>query len=121
MPRITFIDDSKMVRDLICRALVEAGHQVLAVNPLSLFDVLKATREFMPDAVITDYHMPGCSAESLVRALREDPLLEKVKILVHTSHRDDEAVKRMLDRGVDGFVFKGSTSTLLDRVKELLG
>jgi CheY-like chemotaxis protein len=119
MPRIAFIDDSKLVRDLISRSLLEAGHEVLAVNPLSLFDVLKATREFMPDAVITDYHMPGCSAESLVRALREDPVLENLKILVLTSDHDNDIVKRMLDRGVDGFVFKGSTTTLLDRVKEL--
>ena len=121
MARIAIIDDSKLVRDLISRSLDEAGHQVLAVNPASLFDVLKAAREFKPDAVITDYHMPNCSAESLVRALREDPLLELVKILVLTAHRDDDAVKRMLDRGVDGFVFKGNTATLLDRVKELVG
>jgi two-component system invasion response regulator UvrY len=121
MPRILVIDDSKLVRDLIGRTLGEAGHQTQAVNPTSLFDVLKAAREFKPDAVITDYHMPACSAESLVRTLREDPLLEQVRILVLTAHRDDDAVKRMLDRGVDGFVFKGNTATLLERVKELLG
>jgi CheY-like chemotaxis protein len=121
MPRIAIIDDSKLVRDLVSRALEDAGHQVLAVNPMSLFDVLKASREFKPDAIITDFNMPSCSAESLVRTMREDPQLMNVKILVLTAHHDGETVKRMLDRGVDGFLFKGNITTLLERVKELVG
>jgi len=121
MARITLVDDSKLVRDLIRRTLVDAGHEVQAVDPLSLFDVLKAARDFNPTALITDYHMPHCSAESLVRALREDPVLHGIKVLVLTAHHDDETVSRMLDRGVDGFIFKGNTTTLLDRVKELIG
>lgn len=120
MAKITVVDDSKLVRDLISRSLVGLGHEVQAVDPLSLFDVLKAVRGFMPEVVITDYHMPHCSAESLVRALREDSSLKHLKILVLSAHHDEDIVTSMLQRGVDAFVFKGHTPTLLARVRELI-
>jgi DNA-binding response OmpR family regulator len=119
MPRIVIIDDSKLVRDFIFRTLEGAGHSVLSIDPISLFDVLKATRDFKPEVVITDFHMPTCSAESLVRAFREDRMLEGVKILVLTARHDGEMVDRMLNRGVDAFVFKGNITLLLDRIKDL--
>jgi two-component system phosphate regulon response regulator PhoB len=121
MAKITIVDDSKLVRDLIRRSLGDLDHEVQVVDPQSLFDVLKAVREFMPALVITDYHMPNCSSESLVRALREDPHLKALKILVLSAHHDDEAVKRMMQRGIDGFLFKGNTPMLVERVRALVG
>jgi CheY-like chemotaxis protein len=120
MAKITIVDDAKLLRDLIRRSLVGLGHEVQAVDPLSLFDVLKAVRGFMPEVVVLDSHMPGCSAESLVRALREDSRLKHLKILVLSDHHDEEVVTSMLRRGVDGFVLKGHTPTLLARVRELI-
>ena len=65
--------------------------------------------------------MPLLSAESLVRALREDPFLKDLKIMVLSSNHDADAVKAMLDRGVDAYAFKGNTGVLVERVRELLG
>jgi DNA-binding NarL/FixJ family response regulator len=46
-------------------------------------------------------------------------MLEGVKILVLTARHDGEMVDRMLNRGVDAFVFKGNITLLLDRIKDL--
>ena len=120
MAKIIIVDDSKSMRDLVRRSLMGVGHEVETVDPLSLFDVLKAIRGFMPTVVITDYLMPECSAESLVRALREDSSLKHIKVLVLSAHQDENIIASMLRRGVDGYVFKGHAPTLLTRVQAMI-
>lgn len=83
--------------------------------------MLKVVREQKPDLVITDYNMPHLHAESLVRAIREDQFLKGLPIMVLSANRDAEAVRSMLERGVDAFAFKGNTAILVERVRELLG
>jgi len=46
MAKIVIVDDSKLVRDLVARSLVDEGHEVQVVDPISLFDVLKVVRQF---------------------------------------------------------------------------
>jgi len=121
MAKIVIVDDSKLAREIVCRALEEAGHEVLMADPLSLYDVLKVIREGRPSLVITDYNMPSLKAESLVRAVREDPFLKGLLVMVLSANRDAEAVRSMLERGVDGFAFKGNTAILVERVRDLLG
>jgi DNA-binding response OmpR family regulator len=120
MARIIVVDDSRLVREIVRRSLVEAGHEVLPVDPTSLFDVFSLIREFLPKVVITDFRMPGCEAESLVRMIREDPIMSGVKILALSAHHDASIVQRMLERGVDGYLFKDGINTLLNRVEDLI-
>jgi len=121
MPKILVVDDSKLARDIVARLLVDAGYESIVVDPISLYDVLKAIREAMPDMVITDYNMPFLSAESLVRAIREDQFLKGLVVMVLSSNRDAEAVGSMVQRGVDGFSLKGNNAVMIERVRELLG
>jgi CheY-like chemotaxis protein len=121
MAKIIVVDDSKLARDIVAKALAEAGHDVQVVEPLSVFDVLKAIRETKPHLVVTDYNMPHVKAETLVRVLREDPYLPDLKVMVLSANHDSEAVSSMLQRGVDGYAFKGNIGILVERVKEVLG
>jgi CheY-like chemotaxis protein len=120
MAKIVVVDDSKLARDVVGRAMEDAGHTVVTVDPISLFEVLKAVREFMPQVVITEYQLSRCNSESLVRTLREDPFLKDLKILALSSYHDAEAVSRMVERGVDSFLFKGDAATLVERIRYLL-
>jgi CheY-like chemotaxis protein len=120
MARILVVDDSSIARSFTTRVLGEKGHEARTVDPRSCFDVLQAARDFRPDLVITDYRMPHCSAETLVRSLREDPLLGEIPIMVFTAHHEQEVVDTMMARGVDEIVFKGNTDALLQHVRHLL-
>ena len=121
MAKIMVVDDSKMFRMVASAPLVEAGHQVEQVDPASLFDVMKHLYEFSPDLVITDYRMPNCSGESLIRAIREDPTFRLMKILVLSSHSEEELVERLGHYGLEGYLLKGQgMQTLVERVGEIL-
>ncbi len=122
MARILVVDDSSLARQLARTPLEEAGHQVLGVEPSSLFDVLASVYDFRPDLIITDYQMPNCNGLSLVRAIREDPNLNGIRSMMLTAHRDDVLMKRLLALGVDGILFKGKgMQELVDRVGEIIG
>lgn len=121
MAKIMVVDDSKMFRMVASAPLVEAGHQVEQVDPASLFEVMKHLYEFSPDLVITDYRMPNCSGESLIQAIREDPTFRTMKILVLSSHSEEELVERLGHYGLEGYLLKGQgMQTLVERVGEIV-
>lgn len=121
MAKIIVVDDSKMMRELVSAPLRESGYDVLGVEPTSLHEVLNQIASYQPDLVITDYQMPNCNGEALVRAIRADPNQSELRILVLTALRDEDIIQRMSHHGVSGYLFKGKgMQELQDRVAELL-
>ncbi len=106
MARIAIVDDSRLARTYASTVVRKAGHESIEIDPISLFEVLKGLRETLPEILIMDYLMPGCPAQSLARACREDPALQNMKILVCTAHHDDEIQTRLERLGVAGFLHK---------------
>ena len=103
---ILVIDDSKLMRTWIRINLQQAGYGVEDINPTSLFDVLKAIHEHSPTLVITDYEMPACNGETLIRAIREDPALSQTAVLVASAHHDEILVNRLISYGLAAYLLK---------------
>ena len=121
MPRIAIVDDSRLVRAFSAGALRAQGHEVVEVEPTSLFEVLKVLRETPVDLLVADFLMPDCPGESLVRACREDAALRDLPILVVSAHRDDISLQRMQQMGISGFLLKPvDASSLVAKVAETL-
>lgn len=121
MVRIAIVDDSRLARTFTATVLAKGGHEPVEVDPVSIFEVLKVLREAPPKVMVMDFLMPGCPGNSLVRACREDPVLQEVRILVCTAHRDDEVQERMERMGVMGYLHKPfEPQALLDAVASLL-
>jgi two-component system chemotaxis response regulator CheY len=104
--RIFIIDDVKMCRISTRFALNKAGHEVEEPEPTCVFDLMCALRERRPDLVITDLEMPGCSGVSLIRTIREDPILGCTPILVVSVHREQEMVAGLSQLNIQGFLIK---------------
>jgi DNA-binding response OmpR family regulator len=120
MARIAIVDDSRLARTFTVSCLKKLGHELLEVEPSSLFDVIKLLRENPPDLVLMDYLMPNCSGTSLVRAFREDPAFLKVRILMISAHRDEELVGLLSRLGVDDFLSKPFEPQTLVKMVEFL-
>lgn len=121
MPRIAIVDDSRLVRAFAAGALRAKGHEVVEVEPSSLFEVLKVLRESPVDLLLVDFLMPECPGESLVRACREDGALREMPILILSAHRDDDALTRLQNLGISGFLLKPvEASALTAKVAESL-
>ena len=115
------VDDSVMVRDLLTQAVLQGDHEGLGVEPKSIQAVLASARAFRPNLVITDFSMPDCPGEDLIRAIRLDPSLGSTPVLVFTAHRDPEVLHGLTNLGIHGLVFKGiSLQELMAKVDAIL-
>ncbi len=121
MARIAIVDDSHLARIFTASCLSKSGHEVVEIDPVSIFDVLKVLREHPPQLLLVDYLMPGCPGASLVRACREDPALKEVPILVLTAHHDDAVQERLERMGALAFLHKPfEPQSLQEEVERLL-
>lgn len=121
MARIAIVDDSRLARVFAAGALRAKGHEVVEIEPDSLFAVLKVLRDDPVDLLVMDLLMPDCPGESLVRACREDAALQHLPVLLLSAHRDDEALMRMQQQGISGFLLKPlEPAALVEKVTEAL-
>lgn len=121
MARIAIVDDSRLARVFAAGALRAQGHEIVEIEPDSLFSVLKVLRDDPVDLLVMDLLMPDCPGESLVRACREDAALQHLPVLLLSAHRDDEALLRMQHHGISGFLLKPlDPATLVAKVAEAL-
>lgn len=94
-----------------CRVIVCAnGVQALA-----------EARQQVPDVIISDIVMPVMNGYELCRALKAEPALADIPVLLVTSLNDPEDVLRGLDAGADSFILKPyEESFLVNRVRFVL-
>jgi PAS domain S-box-containing protein/diguanylate cyclase (GGDEF)-like protein len=82
---------------------------------------LRAARESPPDLVISDIAMPCMDGYALCRALKDDPHLAAVPVLLLTRLTTLQDIVRSLEAGADGFLRKPyDADQLRERVRRIL-
>lgn len=104
---ILVVDDSAIIRQVLARAIRLSG---LPVGDILEADngarALERMRERRPDAVITDINMPEMDGLALIQAIRDDPALAAMPVLVVTAHGNERVERQLSDHRIDGFVRK---------------
>jgi two-component system NtrC family sensor kinase len=99
--------------------LTEEGYKVV-----SAADGVEAIQQFyrhLPDLVILDLEMPRMGGYQVCRALREDPRVASVPIIILTSHDAQGDRYRGLASGADAYLVKNlEDGSLLSQVRDLL-
>lgn len=80
---ILVVDDLPTNRELMRETLQPFGYAVRLADSVSA--ALRMTVEQVPDLIISDLHMPGADGFSLVRAIKADPLLSRLPLLLLSS------------------------------------
>jgi two-component system chemotaxis sensor kinase CheA len=118
---ILVVDDALTVRELQRSIFENAGYRVrVAVNGE---EALVAISEDRPDLVLTDVQMPRMDGFELTEAIRKQPTLASLPVIILTSRGSDEDRRRGLECGADGYIVKSGfdQSALLSAVERLLG
>ncbi|HEB95932.1 MAG TPA: chemotaxis protein CheY [Sedimenticola thiotaurini] len=66
------------------------------------------------DFLITDWNMPGMTGIDLLKAVRADPSLAKLPVLMVTAESKREQIIEAAQAGVNGYVVKPFTATTLE-------
>lgn len=70
--KFLIVDDSRAIQAIVRRAVEKAGLEELEIKTaMSGAEALKTCETWLPDMVITDWHMPGMTGIDLIKALKE--------------------------------------------------
>jgi two-component system chemotaxis sensor kinase CheA len=117
---ILVVDDSITTRSLEKSILESHGYRVrVAVDGLEALQLLRAEKA---DLIITDIQMPRLDGFGLLEALKADPHLDQIPVIVVSSLERAEEQQRGLDLGADAYVVKRKFDQLelLDAIRRIL-
>ena len=101
---VLYVEDEVALHGLVRFWLEDAGFEVeLATDGA---EALARVRERPPDLVITDAMMPHLTGDELVEAMKSDPELAGIPIVMATAAASPLRVRRMLERGCSAVLAK---------------
>jgi signal transduction histidine kinase len=103
VPRVLVAEDEADLRGFIVGVLKETYDVDSAGDGAEALALLKKNR---PDLVLTDVMMPGTSGLDLCRAIKEDPSLQHIPVILLTARGESEAALEGYEAGADDFVSK---------------
>lgn len=115
---ILVVDDDPITIQLLGRILSDFGDLRFATSGE---DALRLARESAPDLMLLDLQMPGMSGLRVCAALKADPALADVPVIIVTSHGGAELEAILFEMGAVDFIAKPFDAPLVRaRVKTQL-
>jgi len=116
---ILVVDDNDDMRAYICRVLRTAHYRIHTAKDGEA--ALAHARQHRPDLVLSDVMMPRLDGFGLLAALRQDPALRTIPVLLLSARAGEEASVEGLRAGADDYLIKPfSARELLARVSSNL-
>ena len=118
-PHVLIIEDDSSVCDLLFSCLSKAGYRVSIAQ--SGEAGLSHIEEDPPEAMVLDLNLPGMNGLDVCRAMRRDPWMSRIPVLMLTGQAEEDDVVAGLEVGADDYMTKPFSPKLLTaRVKSLL-
>jgi two-component system chemotaxis response regulator CheY len=114
------VDDFSTMRRIIKNLLNDLGYSNVteADDGQTALPMLQ-TGQF--DFLVTDWNMPGMPGLDLLKAVRADPKLAKMPVLMLTAEAKREQIIEAAQAGVNGYVIKPFTAvTLKEKIDKIL-
>ena len=105
------VDDNRVNRLLLGRALEQLGHTVVfAENGREALEMLRRRRV---DLVLLDIEMPEMDGYQVLEAVAADPRLRDLPVVMMSSVEEVESVARCIEMGAEDYLFKPVNPVLL--------
>ena len=106
-PRLLLVDDHKLLRQGLRRAVEEAGFDVVG-EAGDGEEAVRLAVELQPDLVLMDVTMPVLDGIEATRRLRQSA--PEARVVMLTMHGEEETVSRALRAGAVAYLLKDCTS-----------
>ena len=117
--KILVVDDFSTMRRIVKNLLRDLGF----TNTLEADDgktALPKLKSGAIDFLITDWNMPGMTGLDLLKAVRADPDLAKLPVLMVTAEAKREQIIMAAQAGVNGYIIKPFTAaTLKEKIEKI--
>ena len=105
------VDDNRVNRLLVARTLEQLGHRVAFAENGRL--ALEALRQRPVDLVLLDIEMPEMNGYQTLEALRAEPKLRDIPVVMMSSVDEVDSVARCIELGTEDYLFKPVNAVLL--------
>lgn len=107
MTRILLVEDCPQDVWFVREALSEAGKIDLDVvsNGNDVIPSLERAAA-LPDLILLDLNLPGCRGDQVLRAIRARPAMSRVPIVILSSSRSPEDVRRCYEDHANSYIVK---------------
>jgi CheY-like chemotaxis protein len=117
--KILLVEDNEQNRILMRQILAPHGYDMLEAK--DGLTGLEMARAHMPDLILLDIQMPVMNGFMVIRELRNDPMLRRIKAIAVTSFAMKGDREKALQAGFDEYVTKPiDTRTFPELVKQVL-
>ncbi|MEQ8604450.1 MAG: response regulator [Marivibrio sp.] len=113
------VDDSRVIRTVARRIIEELGFQVVEAEDGRI--ALDKSEEALPDAVLLDWNMPNMDGLEYLRALRQLPGGDQVRVVFCTTENDLRHIQEALAAGADEYIMKPFDAEIVKTKFDLLG
>ena len=106
MATVLIVDDNADICRVVARLVRVAGHAAdVALGGQEAIDYLQS---HCPDMVILDVMMPRIDGLDVLRAVRQNPRLAGVPVVMFTAANEGDLREHALRQGADGYWVKGT-------------
>lgn len=102
--RIIVADDHRIVRECLCMLIKAEPDMEVIAEAATGREVLRQTRELLPDIVIMDVSMPELNGIEATRQLLS--ISPWVRVIALSMHSDSQSVLSMFRSGASGYLLK---------------
>lgn len=108
---ILVVDDSKLIRSMLCRQLEKDGHEVSeAENGKQALEILRA-KSF--DLLLLDLIMPELNGYETLLEIKADPALRHLPVIMLSANEEHANAVRCIESGAEDFLPKPFDQVLL--------
>ena len=120
MPRLLYVEDNEMNRDMLSRRLQRRGFEVLIAGDGEQGVTLAAAEK--PDLILMDMSLPVLDGWEATRRIKAAPATRRIPIIGLTAHAMATDRDRCLEAGCDDYDTKPvELGRLLEKIERLLG
>jgi two-component system, OmpR family, alkaline phosphatase synthesis response regulator PhoP len=102
--KILIVEDEEDILELLEFNLARAGYEVEGVD--SGEKALSAIRAHQPDLILLDLMLPGVDGLEVCRAIKRDPALSGVSVIMVTARGEEADIVKGLELGADDYITK---------------
>jgi two-component system cell cycle response regulator DivK len=120
MPRLLYVEDNEMNRDMLCRRLQRRGFEVLIASNGEQGVAMAAAEK--PDLILMDMSLPVLDGWEATRRIKASPDTRRIPVIGLTAHAMATDRDKCLEAGCDDYDTKPvELARLLEKIERLLG
>src|SRR5512138_1402462 len=113
--KVLLIDDSPM-QQKIARIYLEKGEGYTVVSANNGSEGVKLAKQEAPDLILLDVEMPEMNGEDALKAMKSDPDIMAIPVIMCTAAEEEGLEKRLMGLGAAGFIKKPHGFSLLKSI-----